>query len=86
MLSRVTKFKDLGHWVVKTDDGLDMEKERKALSVRANMLVRRFARCTKHVMAYIIQSVLSVILHVQSVDQVPEEVLHCPAHTIHSEL
>ncbi|XP_050550434.1 uncharacterized protein LOC126910796 [Spodoptera frugiperda] len=46
-LNRVRQFKYLGHWV--TDDlkdDVDMERERRALSVRANMLARRFSRCT----------------------------------------
>lgn len=46
-LNKVTQFKYLGHWV--TDDlkdDVDMERERRALSVRANMLARRFSRCT----------------------------------------
>lgn len=46
-LKRVFNFKYLGHLVtedLKDDD--DMERERRALSVRANMLARRFARCT----------------------------------------
>lgn len=49
-LKRVSKFKYLGHWV--TDDlkdELDIERERRALSVRCNMLARRFARCTPEV-------------------------------------
>ncbi|XP_045785035.1 uncharacterized protein LOC123880774 [Maniola jurtina] len=46
-LNRVHKFKYLGHLLtedLKDDD--DMERERRALSVRANMVARRFARCT----------------------------------------
>ncbi|XP_022838068.1 uncharacterized protein LOC111365105 [Spodoptera litura] len=46
-LKRVTHFKYLGHWV--TDDlcdNMDIDRERRALSVRCNMLARRFARCT----------------------------------------
>lgn len=46
-LKRVTKFKYLGHWVTETlSDDVDVERERRALSVRANMLARRFARCS----------------------------------------
>ncbi|KAL0808751.1 hypothetical protein ABMA28_012432 [Loxostege sticticalis] len=43
-LRRVTKFKYLGHWVTEdlTDDE-DMERERRALSVRCNMVIRRFS-------------------------------------------
>ncbi|KAL0819820.1 hypothetical protein ABMA28_007847 [Loxostege sticticalis] len=49
-LSWVTKFKYLGHWV--TDDlrdNMDIERERRSLAVRCNMLARRFARCTNAV-------------------------------------
>ncbi|KAL0860785.1 hypothetical protein ABMA27_009329 [Loxostege sticticalis] len=49
-LKRVTKFKYLGHLV--TDDlkdHEDIERERRALAVRCNMLVRRFARCSPSV-------------------------------------
>lgn len=42
VLSEVTKFQYLGHGAAETlDEGLDMERERRALSVRANVLVRR---------------------------------------------
>ena len=47
VLNRVCQFKYLGHIV--TDDlkdDLDVERERRALAVRSNMLVRRFSRCT----------------------------------------
>ncbi|XP_063630079.1 uncharacterized protein LOC134801443 [Cydia splendana] len=49
-LERVSRFKYLGHIV--TDDlkdDEDIERERRALCVRANMLARRFARCSKAV-------------------------------------
>ncbi|XP_028176959.1 uncharacterized protein LOC114364837 [Ostrinia furnacalis] len=49
-LKRVNSFKYLGHWV--TDDlkdNVDIERERRALSVRCNMLARRFARCKDEV-------------------------------------
>ncbi|KAG7308712.1 hypothetical protein JYU34_005936 [Plutella xylostella] len=49
-LVRVNKFKYFGHWV--TDDlkdNEDIERERRSLAVRCNMLARRFARCTKPV-------------------------------------
>lgn len=49
-LTFVNKFKYLGHWV--TDDlrdNVDIERERRSLAVRCNMLVRRFARCTNQV-------------------------------------
>ncbi|CAK1597452.1 unnamed protein product [Parnassius mnemosyne] len=49
-LKRVVKFKYLGHWVTEDlNDDLDIERERRALAVRCNMLARRFARCTKEV-------------------------------------
>ncbi|XP_048480393.1 uncharacterized protein LOC119694132 [Plutella xylostella] len=49
-LNRVTEFKYLGHVVTETlVDDLDMERERRALAVRCNMLARRFARCTRQV-------------------------------------
>ncbi|KAL0831335.1 hypothetical protein ABMA28_002164 [Loxostege sticticalis] len=46
-LKRVEHFKYLGH-VVTSDlkDNADIERERRALSVRANMIARRFARCS----------------------------------------
>ncbi|XP_061711717.1 uncharacterized protein LOC133521011 [Cydia pomonella] len=49
-LKRVYTFKYLGHYV--TDDlkdQLDIERERTALAVRCNMLIRRFARCSQQV-------------------------------------
>lgn len=49
-LRRVAHFKYLGHWVdANLNDNLDLERERRALSVRCNMLARRFARCTGEV-------------------------------------
>ncbi|CAG9094257.1 unnamed protein product [Plutella xylostella] len=49
-LNRVTEFKYLGHVVTETlVDDLDMERERRALAIRCNMLARRFARCTRQV-------------------------------------
>ncbi|KAG7306786.1 hypothetical protein JYU34_008224 [Plutella xylostella] len=49
-LNRVFKFKYLGH-IVTSDlkDDVDIERERRALSVRANMIARRFARCSRDV-------------------------------------
>ncbi|KAL0851461.1 hypothetical protein ABMA28_007258 [Loxostege sticticalis] len=49
-LNRVFQFKYLGH--ILTDDlkdDLDVERERRALAVRGNMLARRFARCSDQV-------------------------------------
>lgn len=49
-LVKTTSFKYLGHWVSEDlSDDLDIERERRALSVRCNMLARRFARCTAEV-------------------------------------
>ncbi|KAJ8708213.1 hypothetical protein PYW07_010338 [Mythimna separata] len=49
-LNRVASFKYLGHWVSEDlCDNIDIERERRALSVRCNMLARRFARCTEQV-------------------------------------
>lgn len=46
-LLRVSKFKYLGHWVTEDlSDNCDIERERRSLAVRCNMLTRRFARCT----------------------------------------
>ncbi|XP_068622822.1 uncharacterized protein [Battus philenor] len=49
-LKRVAEFRYLGHIVDEhlKDDG-DIERERRALSVRGNVLARRFARCNKQV-------------------------------------
>lgn len=49
-LNIATKFKYLGHWVTENlCDDLDLERERRALCVRVNMLARRFAMCSKQV-------------------------------------
>lgn len=49
-LGQVRSFKYLGHWVTESlKDDMDMERERRALCIRANMLSRRFARCTNEV-------------------------------------
>lgn len=46
-LRRVFKFKYLGHLLTADlKDNDDIERERRALSVRANMIARRFARCS----------------------------------------
>ncbi|XP_023933975.1 uncharacterized protein LOC112042975 [Bicyclus anynana] len=46
-LERVNKVKYLGHMLAPDlRDDTDIERERRALSVRANMLARRFARCS----------------------------------------
>lgn len=50
VLKKVSQFKYLGHWVTDTlVDDTDIDRERRALSFRANMLARRFARCTAEV-------------------------------------
>lgn len=47
-LRQVTEFRYLGHIVTeRLDDDRDIERERRALSVRVNMLARRFVRCRK---------------------------------------
>ena len=44
------RFKYLGHYVTDSlDDQVDIERERRALAVRCNMLARRFARCSRAV-------------------------------------
>lgn len=49
-LSRVSQFKYLGHIVTENmSDDCDIERERRALAVRCNMLARRFAKCTQEV-------------------------------------
>ncbi|XP_026329035.1 uncharacterized protein LOC113237009 [Hyposmocoma kahamanoa] len=49
-LKRVAHFKYLGHYIADDlKDNMDIERGRRALSVRANMLARRFARCTVEV-------------------------------------
>ncbi|XP_063532851.1 uncharacterized protein LOC134743390 [Cydia strobilella] len=51
-LAQVKHFKYLGHWVTEDMcDNMDIERERRALAVRCNMLARRFARCTEEVKA-----------------------------------
>ncbi|KAJ0180828.1 hypothetical protein K1T71_002913 [Dendrolimus kikuchii] len=49
-ISRVSKFKYLGHWITEDlKDDCDIDRERRSLAVRCNMLARRFARCTQEV-------------------------------------
>ncbi|XP_061710682.1 uncharacterized protein LOC133520326 [Cydia pomonella] len=49
-LKRVTTFKYLGHLVTEDlRDDADIERERRALAMRANMIARRFHRCTVQV-------------------------------------
>lgn len=56
-LNRVSHFKYLGHWVTEDlKDNMDVERERRALSVRCNMLARRFNRCTEHVKVTLFRS------------------------------
>lgn len=49
-IKRVTRFKYLGH-ILTSDlkDDADIERERRALAVKGNMLARRFCRCTEEV-------------------------------------
>lgn len=50
ILDRVDNFKYLGHYLTPDlKDDADIERERRALSVRANMLARRFARSSRNV-------------------------------------
>ncbi|XP_050557480.1 uncharacterized protein LOC118275989 [Spodoptera frugiperda] len=49
-LQRVDTIKYLGHLLTSDlKDDADIERERRALSVRANMIARRFARCSRSV-------------------------------------
>ncbi|XP_026315233.1 uncharacterized protein LOC113226724 [Hyposmocoma kahamanoa] len=49
-LKQVKQFKYLGHWVTDAlTDNLELDRERRALTVRCNMLARRFARYTNDV-------------------------------------
>ncbi|KAJ8710054.1 hypothetical protein PYW07_009420 [Mythimna separata] len=49
-LRRVSEFKYLGHVVTEDlKDDNDIERERRAMAVRCNMLARRFARCSLEV-------------------------------------
>ncbi|XP_068621204.1 uncharacterized protein [Battus philenor] len=49
-LKRVSSFKYLGHVVTEDlKDDKDIERERRAMAVRCNMLARRFARCSTEV-------------------------------------
>ncbi|KAL0861064.1 hypothetical protein ABMA27_009576 [Loxostege sticticalis] len=49
-LKRVHQFKYLGHCVTDSlSDSVHVERERRAMCVRCNMLARRFARCSKQV-------------------------------------
>ncbi|XP_034831599.2 uncharacterized protein, partial [Maniola hyperantus] len=56
-LVRVPKLTYLGH-VVTADmkDNCDIDRERRALAVRGNMIARRFARCTKEVKVTLFKS------------------------------
>ncbi|XP_026331998.1 uncharacterized protein LOC113239294 [Hyposmocoma kahamanoa] len=49
-LTRVYSFKYLGHYITDDlNDHEDIERERRALAIRSNMLARRFARCSRQV-------------------------------------
>ncbi|XP_060810050.1 uncharacterized protein LOC106141297 [Amyelois transitella] len=50
VMRQVDSVKYLGHLLVSDlRDDVDVERERRALAVRANMIARRFARCSKEV-------------------------------------
>jgi hypothetical protein len=56
-LNQVEQFKYLGHWVTgDLRDNVDIERERRALSVRCNMLARRFKRCARTVKVMLFKS------------------------------
>jgi exonuclease III len=49
-LKVVDRFKYLGHMLTENlNDDLDLERERRAMAIRGNMLARRFARCSESV-------------------------------------
>ncbi|CAK1595916.1 unnamed protein product [Parnassius mnemosyne] len=49
-LEVVNQFKYLGHLITNDfKDNADIERERRALSIRGNMIARRFARCSQEV-------------------------------------
>ncbi|XP_022830188.1 uncharacterized protein LOC111359005 [Spodoptera litura] len=49
-IKRVSSFKYLGHFLADNlKDDMDIERERRSLAVRCNMLARRFYRCTEQV-------------------------------------
>lgn len=49
-IKKVSTFKYLGHHIADDlKDNVDIERERRALAVRGNMLIRRFTRCTEEV-------------------------------------
>jgi hypothetical protein len=57
VLQQVPKFKYLGHWVTENlSDDMDIDRERRALSVRGNMLSRRFVRCSREVKVTLFKS------------------------------
>lgn len=57
VLAIVSKFKYLGHVVTAgLNDNDDIERERRALAVRGNMLARRFAHCTGEVKVTLFKS------------------------------
>lgn len=49
-VKRVSQCKYLGHWLNdELNDDIDIERERRALAIRGNMLARRFHRCNTEV-------------------------------------
>ncbi|XP_026316441.1 uncharacterized protein LOC113227685 [Hyposmocoma kahamanoa] len=60
-LERVYQYKYLGHFVsADLKDLMDFERERRALAVRCNMVVRRFARCSEQVKILLFKSYCQV--------------------------
>lgn len=62
-------------------DSEDIERERKTLAVRSNMLARRLAHCTELVKVVLI-SILPMILYVRSVDHQYAEDNQRPARSV----
>ncbi|KAL0881850.1 hypothetical protein ABMA27_001625 [Loxostege sticticalis] len=74
-LGRVKEFKYLGHVVTEDlKDDCDIERERRAMAVRCNMLARRFARCSLGVKLTLFKAFRNSV-HLQSVGQ-----LHAAGH------
>ncbi|CAH2236384.1 jg10764 [Pararge aegeria aegeria] len=49
-LNRVMEFRYLGHLITEDfNDNKDIERERRALAIRCNMIARKFSRCTRKV-------------------------------------
>ncbi|XP_063539546.1 uncharacterized protein LOC134748704 [Cydia strobilella] len=76
-IDRVDHFKYLGH-VIATDlkDDRDIERERRALSVRANMIARRFARCSKEVKVTLFRAFCTSLYTCNLWAQQKEKIIH----------